>query len=283
MIYAYIRVSTDKQTVENQRFEINRFAKQRDFQIDVWVEETVSGTRSAKDRKLGVLLKRIKKGDTLIVSEISRLGRRLMEVMSILNACMLKNVILLTVKEKYELGNNIQSQILAFAFSLSAQIERDLISQRTREGLARRIASGQKLGRPMGGHNSKYKLTGKEEKIKITGEGKQTNHLVNQAFEYIAENYAENLSLAEVAEQLGISGGYLSSLFNQNVHCGFVDYINTVRVDRACCYLEQDYLKTYEIAYKVGFNDEKYFSKVFKKIKGVSPKQYRIGKREGLV
>ena len=95
MIYAYIRVSTDKQTVENQRFEINRFAKQRDFQIDVWVEETVSGTRSAKDRKLGVLLKRIKKGDTLIVSEISRLGRRLMEVMSILNACMLKNVILL--------------------------------------------------------------------------------------------------------------------------------------------------------------------------------------------
>ena len=62
MIYAYIRVSTDKQTVENQRFEINRFAKQRDFQIDVWVEETVSGTRSAKDRKLGVLLKRIKKG-----------------------------------------------------------------------------------------------------------------------------------------------------------------------------------------------------------------------------
>ena len=62
MIYAYIRVSTDKQTLENQRFEINRFAKQRDFQIDVWVEETVSGTRSAKDRKLGVLLKRIKKG-----------------------------------------------------------------------------------------------------------------------------------------------------------------------------------------------------------------------------
>ena len=127
------------------------------------------------------------------------------------------------------------------------------------------------------------KYIGKEEKIKITGEGNQTNHLVNQAFEYIAENYAENLSLAEVAEQLGISGGYLSSLFNQNVHCGFVDYINTVRVDRACCYLEQDYLKTYEIAYKVGFNDEKYFSKVFKKIKGVSPKQYRIGKREGLV
>lgn len=166
MIYAYIRVSTDKQTVENQRFEINRFAQQREFQVDIWVEETVSGTRLAKDRKLGMLLKKIKKGDTLVVSEISRLGRRLMEVMSILNACMLKNIVLLTVKEKYEPGNNIQSQILAFAFSLSAQIERDLISQRTREGPVRRIASGQKPGRPAGGHNSRYKLTGKEKQIK---------------------------------------------------------------------------------------------------------------------
>ena len=196
MIYAYIRVSTDKQTLENQRFEINRFAKQRDFQIDVWVEETVSGTRSAKDRKLGVLLKRIKKGDTLIVSEISRLGRRLMEVMSILNACMLKNVILLTVKEKYELGNNIQSQILAFAFSLSAQIERDLISQRTREGLARRIASGQKLGRPMGGHNSKYKLTGKEEKIKAMLEA--------------------GTSKAEMARKLKVSRNTLAAFLSRN-------------------------------------------------------------------
>lgn len=167
MIYAYIRVSTDKQTLENQRFEINRFAKQRDFQIDVWVEETVSGTRSAKDRKLGVLLKRIKKGDTLIVSEISRLGRRLMEVMSILNACMLKNVILLTVKEKYELGNNIQSQILAFAFSLSAQIERDLISQRTREGLARRIASGQKLDVPWEDITRNINLREKKKKLRL--------------------------------------------------------------------------------------------------------------------
>ena len=195
MIYAYIRVSTDKQTLENQRFEINRFAKQRDFQIDVWVEETVSGTRSAKDRKLGVLLKRIKKGDTLIVSEISRLGRRLMEVMSILNACMLKNVILLTVKEKYELGNNIQSQILAFAFS-SRTIERVLISQRTREGLARRIASGQKLGRPMGGHNSKYKLTGKEEKIKAMLEA--------------------GTSKAEMARKLKVSRNTLAAFLSRN-------------------------------------------------------------------
>lgn len=195
MIYAYIRVSTDKQTVENQRFEINRFARQRKFQVDSWVEETVSGTRLAKDRKLGALLKKIKKGDTLVVSEISRLGRRLMEVMSILNACMLKNIILLTVKEEYELGNNIQSQILAFAFSLSAQIERDLISQRTREGLARRIAAGQKLGRPAGGHNSKYKLTGKEQQIRAMLEA--------------------GTSKAEIARKMKVSRNTLAAFLNR--------------------------------------------------------------------
>ena len=146
MIYAYIRVSTDKQTVENQRFEIEKFARIRELNIDKWISETVSGTKSAKKRKLGSLIKKLKKGDTLIASEISRLGRRLMEVMSILNTLMQKNITVFTVKEKYELGNNIQSQILAFAFGLSAQIERDLISQRTKEGLARRVAEGQKLG-----------------------------------------------------------------------------------------------------------------------------------------
>lgn len=166
MIYAYIRVSTDKQTVENQRFEIERFCEQKGMKIDKWVSETVSGTKAVHARRLGALLKKMKKGDTLICSEISRLGRRLMEVMSILNTLMTRQVVVLTVKEKYELGNNIQSQILAFAFSLSAQIERDLISQRTKEGLARRKAEGQQLGRKKGGKNRRYKLTGKEQLIR---------------------------------------------------------------------------------------------------------------------
>ena len=127
MIYAYIRVSTDKQTVENQRFEVQKFAHERNLRIDKWVSETVSGTKLAKERKLGSLLKKMKKGDTLIITEISRLGRNLMQIMSILNLCMSKETMVLTVKERYELGNNINSQILAFAFGLSAQIERDLI------------------------------------------------------------------------------------------------------------------------------------------------------------
>lgn len=173
MIYAYIRVSTDKQTVENQKFEVQNFANERQLIIDKWISETVSGTKAAKDRKLGPLLKKMKKGDTLILSEISRLGRNLMSIMSMLNLCMIKETLVLTVKEKYELGNNINSQVLAFAFGLSAQIERDLISQRTKEGLAWRKASGKKIGRQAGEKNTHYKLDKKAELIdKMLAEGK---------------------------------------------------------------------------------------------------------------
>ena len=166
MIFAYIRISTDKQTLETQRLEIKKYALKKDLKIDVWVNEIVSGTKSVDERKLGALLKRMKKGDTLIISEISRLGRNLMEIMSMLNLCMTKEVSVFTIKEQYELGNNINSQILAFAFGLSAQIERNLISQRTKEGLARKKAEGISLGRTLGSKNSKYKLTGKEQYIK---------------------------------------------------------------------------------------------------------------------
>ncbi len=121
MVYAYIRVSTDKQTVENQRFEVQKFATEKGLVIDKWVSEKVSGTKIANDRKLGPLLKRMKKGDTLIITEISRLGRNLMGIMSMLHLCMIKETCVLTVKERYELGNNINSKVLAFAFGLSAE------------------------------------------------------------------------------------------------------------------------------------------------------------------
>lgn len=106
-------------------------------------------------------------------------------------------------------------------------------------------------------------------------EMEQTNYFIQTAKEYIAEHCTENISLADVAEAAGISSGYLSTMFTQYEKCGFVDYLNKVRIEMACCYLEQKSLKNYEIAYKVGFRDEKYFSKVFKKIKGVTPREYR--------
>ncbi len=113
------------------------------------------------------------------------------------------------------------------------------------------------------------------EKTEEPEEAEQRNRFVTAAQEYIKEHYAQDLSLQQVADKVGISSGYLSTMFSQNLNCKFVDYLNQVRVERACVYLEQNFLKTYEIAYRVGFRDEKYFSKVFKKVKGVSPKEYR--------
>lgn len=116
---------------------------------------------------------------------------------------------------------------------------------------------------------------GKESTQESSEDEEQKNRFVKQAQEYMKEHYNEELSLQEVAEKVGISAGYLSTMFTQNLNCSFVDYLNQIRIDRACVYLEQNYLKNYEIAYKVGFKDDKYFSKVFRKIKGMSPKEYR--------
>ena len=166
MIYGYIRVSTDKQTVENQRFEIMNFANGTNIKIDKWIEETISGNRAVEKRKLGALLKKLNKGDILISSEISRLGRNLMMIMSILNICMQKGIHVWTIKDNYRLGNDINSKVLAFAFGLSAEIERNLISQRTKEALARKKNEGAVLGRPKGSKSTRTKLSGKEERIK---------------------------------------------------------------------------------------------------------------------
>ena len=164
MIYGYIRVSSDKQTVENQRFEINKFCKRNKLVIDGWIEETISGTKAYNKRELGKLLKRVQKDDLIICAELSRLGRNLFMIMEILNICMTKECRVWTIKDNYRLGDDIQSKVLAFAFGLSAEIERNLISQRTKEALARKKAEGVTLGRPKGRKSApeKYKLHGKE-------------------------------------------------------------------------------------------------------------------------
>ncbi|MCD8149110.1 MAG: master DNA invertase Mpi family serine-type recombinase [Clostridiales bacterium] len=166
MIYGYIRVSSDKQTVENQRFEINNFCKRENLKVDGWIEETISGTKSYDKRELGKLLKKVKKGDLIICAELSRLGRNLFMIMEILNICMTKECRVWTIKDNYRLGDDIQSKVLAFAFGLSAEIERNLISQRTKEALARKKSEGVVLGRPKGSTSSHVKLSGKEEVIK---------------------------------------------------------------------------------------------------------------------
>lgn len=164
MIYGYIRVSSDKQTVENQRFEINNFCLKENMHIDGWIEETISGTKNYDKRELGRLLKKVQKDDLIICAELSRLGRSLFMIMEILSLCMKKECKVWTIKDNYRLGDDIQSKVLAFAFGLSAEIERNLISQRTKEALARKKAEGVVLGRPKGRKTSpqKHKLHGKE-------------------------------------------------------------------------------------------------------------------------
>lgn len=181
MIYGYIRVSTDKQTVENQRFEIINFANGTNIIIDKWIEDTISGNMAVEKRKLGALLKKLNKGDILISSEISRLGRNLMMIMSILNVCMQKGIHVWTIKDNYRLGNDINSKVLAFAFGLSAEIERNLISQRTKEALARKKKEGAVLGRPKGSKSSKTKLSGKDERIiEMLKEGKSKSSIARK-------------------------------------------------------------------------------------------------------
>ena len=182
MIYGYIRVSTDKQTVDNQRFEIERFCLQNNLLIDEWIEETISGTKAPDKRLLGSLLEQVRSGDLIICSELSRLGRSLFMIMSILNQLMLNDVRIWTIKDNYRLGDNLQSKVLAFAFGLSAEIERDLISQRTKEALARRRAEGKILGRPFGRKSSYVKLTGCEEEIKMLLDRNFTKTAIGRIF-----------------------------------------------------------------------------------------------------
>lgn len=148
MTIAYLRVSTQKQCLDNQRNEIEKFARQKGLQIHHWEMEKVSGTLSNSSRSLGLLLDRMQKDDIIIVSEISRLSRKMLEIMSIFHTCIEKEILLYSIKEGYEFGNNMNSKIMGFAFGISAEIERNLISMRTREALALRKQQGVQLGRP---------------------------------------------------------------------------------------------------------------------------------------
>lgn len=180
MVYGYIRVSTDKQTVENQRYEINRFCQRNVLVVDKWVEETISGIKLIHERELGRLLKTMKKDDVLICSELSRLGRNMLMIMGVLNECMERNIQVWTIKDNYRLGNDINCKVLAFAFGLTAEIERNLVSQRTRETLARRRSEGIILGRPKGSKSKTKKLTGREAEMQALLERKVSKSAIGR-------------------------------------------------------------------------------------------------------
>ncbi len=183
MYYAYIRVSTDHQNVENQKHEITQFTLKQEIYIDRWVEEVISSRKALKDRKLGALLKKMRRHDVLIATEISRLGRNLLEVMSILQFCLDKDCQVWTLKENYRLGSDIQSKVLAFAFGLAGEIERQMISDRTKNSLRRLKDEGKHLGRPYG----------------VTYEKLTHYH------KHIKQMLQENMTKADIARELNCS------------------------------------------------------------------------------
>ena len=165
-VIGYIRVSSNKQTLEHQHYEIEQFALQNNIIVDKWVMEKISSRKALNKRQLGQLLDDLQPNDILIAAEISRLGRSLLEVMHILEYCLNKNCQVWTIKENYRLGNDIQSKVMAFAFGLSAEIERNLISQRTKASLESVRATGKRLGRPFSAQSKKLKLSRNTKKVK---------------------------------------------------------------------------------------------------------------------
>ena len=196
MIYGYCRVSTTHQHEENQHFAIEKFCEQNNLAIDVWVEEKISSSKKLKDRQLGTLLNELKSGDILITTEISRLGRSLLEVMGILQTCLEKECQIWTLKENFRLGADIQSKVLAFAFGLSAELSKALLQARIKESLARLKADGKKLGRPMGA---------KSKSLKLAKNRKRLLHLMDKG-----------LPIAQIARILRVDRGTIYKFLKKN-------------------------------------------------------------------
>ncbi|MBQ0052535.1 MAG: recombinase family protein [Treponema sp.] len=202
MNYGYIRVSTEHQNLENQQIEIEKFCIENGIQIDMWIEEKISGTKKPELRKLGrVLMNQAKPGDMIICTEISRFGRSLIMIMNILQYFLEHNIKVWTIKDGYRLGNDIQSKVLAFAFGLSAEIERQLISERTKQGLNRARKEGKQLGRRAGRKSDYYKLSKNDD--------------------YIREQILSGRSKTSLARELGVSWLTL------NTHLGRIMFQNT--------------------------------------------------------
>lgn len=152
---AYLRVSTTDQDIEKNKSDILHLANEKGLGKVEWIEEQASGRISWRKREVAQALEELHSGDNLIVSELSRLGRSMLECMEILSIASQRKINIYAVKGNWQLDQSIQSKILAMAFAMAAEIERDLISQRTKEALAAKKRAGMKLGRPKGSGTSK--------------------------------------------------------------------------------------------------------------------------------
>ena len=195
MLYAYIRVSTEEQSYSGQEYEIRQWSDRHGLAVDYWYHESTSGTVPVRKRVLGRVLRKMRKGDLLVCTEISRLGRNMLMVMSVFNECAQRGLCILTIKDHFELSDNLNSKIIAFAFALAAEIERNLISQRTREALAAKKEKGVSLGRPKGASKKRMQVMADIGRIR--------------------ERVAEGESISSIAKELGISRNTLSKYLKE--------------------------------------------------------------------
>ena len=166
--YAYLRVSTNQQDVDNQRHGILKYANQKSLGHLEFVEDAVSGQKKWRDRAVGELLTKIaERGDVIIFAEISRMARSTLQVLEILECCMQRGLSVHIAKQQMVLDESMPSRITATVLGLVAEIERELISLRTSEALAKRKAAGKPLGRPKGRQSAKLKLDAKAKEIQM--------------------------------------------------------------------------------------------------------------------
>ncbi|MGO9018828.1 MAG: recombinase family protein [Syntrophobacteraceae bacterium] len=149
-VLGYLRVSTVKQELENQRLEILSYAEKNNLHVDDFIEIEISSQKNTKERRIEELLSRLNKGDTLIVSELSRLGRSVRQLCEIVDRIIKKQVRMIAIKQGWTINGkqDMTSKMIMTMFALMAELERDLISQRTKNGLARVKAAGKRLGNP---------------------------------------------------------------------------------------------------------------------------------------
>lgn len=182
-VIGYLRVSTDKQDLDNQKLEIYGYASQNKLTVDDFIQIQISSRKDTKARRIDELLERLKTGDTLIVAELSRLGRSVGQVVTMVDELVSRRIKLIAIKENIKLEANgkkdVQTTVMITMFSLFAEMERTLISERTKSGLEAARARGKLLGRPKGYGKSKLDNY-KEEIIALLKNGSRQNYIAKR-------------------------------------------------------------------------------------------------------
>jgi len=236
MIYGYLRVSSDKQDVASQKIGVEQKAKELNVEINEWIsDDGVSGTTEYTKRNLGELVNAAKEGDIIICSEISRIARSIFMLFRIIETLMNKNVIIYTVKDGINTlkKDDIMSKMAIFFFGIAAEIERDMIIKRTKEGLERRRRDGVIFGRPVGSKSEK-KLDGKEEQIAAYISAGLTNTQLARIYKVnrgTMERFCSDKGLKRESGKIpekferGQSSRYKLGIMQNEIFAGETDYI----------------------------------------------------------